>query len=255
LKRTAKKARKVLPACIGLAMLPAIALAAPNLSSVIASAVADPSRPTSSTAADADRKPAETLLFSGIRPGMVVGEFYPSGGYFTRMLSDVVGPEGHVYGIENQGWKGNLQSDEAILKDLKWKNVSFQNRPFGTVDFPARLDLAWVSQNYHDLKVPKFGGVDTLKFDREVYAGLKPGGIFFVLDHQGPPGLTDADIPKLHRIDRAEVIREVTAAGFKLAAEGNFLRRPDDKHTLPIFDETIKGHTDQFALKFVKPQT
>lgn len=226
----------------------------PQLPAVIRSAVDDPRRPDSSKAADEVRKPAQTLAFSGVKPGMIVGEFYPSGGYFTRMLSDVVGPRGHVYGLENKGWKGNYETDLGVLKDLRWNNVSFDNQPFGTVSFGKKLDLAWVTQNYHDLKIPQFGKVDTIAFDRAVYAALRPGGIFFVLDHQGSPGMSDADIARLHRIDRAVVIKEVTSAGFRLVAEGDFLRRSADNHQLPIFDQEIQGHTDQFALKFIKPR-
>jgi predicted methyltransferase len=110
-----------------------------------------------------------------------------------------------------------------------------------------------VTQNYHDLKIPKYGKVDTVAFDRAVYAALKPGGIFFILDHQGPPGLTNDDIAKMHRINSDVVIREVTSAGFKLAAQGDFLRQATDDHSKPIFDPSVRGHTDQYALKFVKP--
>ena len=219
----------------------------------IAQAVADPSRPADNKAADALRKPAETLAFAGVRPGMTIGEFYPGGGYFTRMLSDVVGPAGHVYGIENEGWKGAVEGNAAMLAEGHWRNVSIATRPFGTVEFPKPLDLAWVTQNYHDLKIAKYGKVDTLAFDRAVYKALKPGGTFFILDHQGRAGMTDDDIATMHRIDKAVVIREVTAAGFKLVAEGNFLHRPADDHSKPIFDKAIQGHTDQYALKFVKP--
>jgi predicted methyltransferase len=227
--------------------------AAQSRSSVIAAAVADPNRPADHRQADALRKPAETLAFSGVRPGMVVGEFYPGGGYFTRMLSDVVGPTGHVYGIENDRWKGAVEADKALVAEGKWKNVSIDVQPFGTVNFPKPLDIAWVTQNYHDLKIAQYGKVDTLAFDRAVYAALKPGGIFFILDHEGPASLTDAEIEKMHRISRDVVIKEVTAAGFKLAEEGKFLRRPGDDHTQSIFDKAIQGHTDQYALKFVKP--
>jgi predicted methyltransferase len=88
-----------------------------------------------------------------------------------------------------------------------------------------------------------------------VFAALKPGGTYFILDHEAPPGTDDEAIAKLHRIERARVIREVEAAGFRLAAEGNFLRRPADDHSLPIFDKKVQGHTDQYALKFVKPRS
>jgi predicted methyltransferase len=240
-----------------LAIAPASDAASPNLRTIINRAVADPARPADHREADALRKPADTLAFSGVRPGMTVGEFYPGGGYFTFMLSDVVGPSGHVYGIENDRWKEAVGANEKVVKAVKVKNVSIEARPFGTVDFPKPLDLAWVTQNYHDLKIAKYGpgghAVDTVAFDRAVYKALKPGGIFFILDHQGAANLTAADIEKMHRINRDIVVKEVTSAGFKLAAEGNFLRRPGDDHTKPIFDPSIRGHTDQYALKFVKP--
>lgn len=240
---------------IALLLAAPLSAATPKLSTVIARAVADPARPsTHKQLLDPLRKPAETLAFSGVRPGMSVGEFYPGGGYFTRMLSDVVGPTGHIYGIENYRWKDAVEGDQALLAEGKWKNVSVDIEPFGTVNFPRPLDLAWVTQNYHDMKIAKYGKVDTVAFDRAVYAALKPGGIYFILDHQGAPGLTDEQIEKLHRIDRDVVVREVTSAGFKLVAEGKFLRRPADDHTKSIFDPAIQGHTDQYALRFVKPR-
>lgn len=238
---------------IAVLTLPVQAATPSRLDQAIAQAVADPARPADSKAADAIRLPAETLAFSGVRPGMTVGEFYPGGGYFTRMLSDVVGPTGHVYGLENAGWKGAVKADNELLADGKLKNVSMDSQPFGTVSFPKPLDLAWVTQNYHDLKIAEYGKVDTVAFDRAVYRSLKPGGIFFILDHQGAADLTDSQIAKMHRINRDVVVKEVTSVGFKLAGEGNFLRRPGDDHSLPIFDKAIQGHTDQYALKFVKP--
>lgn len=236
-----------------LAPVSATAVAKP-FSPAIAAALADPNRPADNKEADALRKPGETLAFAGVRPGMVVGEFYPGGGYFTRMLSDIVGPKGHVYGIENDRWQDSVKANQALVAEGKWKNVSMDSGPFGTVNFPKPLDVAWVTQNYHDLKIAKYGQVDTLAFDRAVYKALKPGGIFMIVDHQGAPGLTDAEIEKLHRINRDQVVKEVTTAGFRLVGEGKFLRQPADDHTKPIFDPSIRGHTDQYALKFVKPR-
>lgn len=236
------------------AVVAAPVAAATKLTHVIASAVANPARPADFKAADSLRKPAETLAFSDVKPGMTVGEFYPGGGYFTMMLSDVVGPKGHVYGIENLGWKGAVEADKALLAGGKWTNVTIDYQPFGTVKFPKSLDLAWVTQNYHDLKIAEYGKVDTIAFDRAVYQALKPGGTFFVLDHEGPANMTEEQIAKMHRISRDVVVKEVTSVGFKLVAEGKFLRRPADDHTKSIFDKAIQGHTDQYALKFVKPR-
>ena len=245
------------PTCLAIAFAAALctsAVVAQAGPMSITQAVADPSRPAAETATDANRKPAETLAFAGVKPGMKVGEFFPGGGYFTRTLSDVVGPKGHVYGLENAGWKGAVKADAAITAGGRYANVSIEALPFGEVRFPEPLDLVWVTQNYHDLKIAEFGQVDTAAFDRAVFAALKPGGVFFVLDHEAPPGTDLAGITRLHRIEKAQVIREVTAAGFKLQAQGDFLRRPGDNHTLPIFDKAIQGHTDQYALRFVKPK-
>jgi predicted methyltransferase len=241
-------------ALVLIAALAAPALAGPKAADAVDMAVADAARPANQRSADAIRRPAETLRFSGVKPGMTVGEFYPGGGYFTRMLSRVVGPKGHVYAIENAGWKGAVKADQAVLAEGKWDNVSLDVQPFGTVGFPKPLDLAWVTQNYHDLKIAQYGKVDTIAFDRQVFAALKPGGVFVIIDHEGPAAMSEADIAKLHRISREVVIREVTSVGFKLVGEGKFLRQPGDDHTHAIFDKEVQGHTDQYALKFVKPR-
>lgn len=242
-------------ALIGAALLPLAPLVAkaPAMSAAIMQAVAAPSRGPEERVADPLRKPAETMAFAGVRPGLTIGEFYPGGGYFTRMLSAAVGPAGRVYGIENDKWKQAVKADQDLVGAGALVNVSMDAGPFGTVRFPAPLDIAWVTQNYHDLKIAEYGVVDTDVFNRAVYAALKPGGTYFILDHEAPKGTTVAQIEKLHRIEKAQVIREVTAAGFKLVAEGTFLRHPKDDHTLSIFDKAIRGQTDQYALKFVKP--
>ena len=230
------------------ALVISTAAAAP-ISRVVTQAVNDPSRPAEQRATDADRKPAETLTFAGVRPGMVVGEFYPGTGYFSRMLARMVGPSGHVYGLENERWM--KPEDAAKLSSVP--GITVDRAPFGTVRFPRPLDIAWVTQNYHDLKIAEYGSVDTAVFNRAVYAALRPGGTFFILDHEAPAGTDLAGIARLHRIERTQVIREVTAAGFRLVAEGDFLRRATDDHSLSIFDKRIQGHTDQYALKFLKP--
>lgn len=224
-----------------------------TIPATITAAVADAARPAAQVATDATRKPAATIAFAGVAPGMTVGEFFPGGGYFTRMLADVVGPRGHVYGIENSGWKDAVTADNTLIA-TGLSNVTIAALPFGTVAFPARLDLVWVTQNYHDLKIAEYGVVDTAAFNRAVFAALKPGGVFFILDHEAPPATGTAAIATLHRIEKAQVVREVTAAGFRLVTEGDFLRDASDDHSLPIFDRKVQGHTDQYALKFVKPR-
>jgi predicted methyltransferase len=220
----------------------------------VAKAVADPTRPKAEIAADALRDPADTLAFAGVEPGMIVAELYPGAGYFSRLISDIVGPRGHVYGIEKAEWKEAVALNQAMLNEPGRSNYSLQVQPFGAFDLPRQVDLVWITQNYHDLHIAKYGPVDMADFNRRVFHALKPGGIYFIADQQANPGTTEAQIAVLHRIEKAQVIREVTAAGFKLVGEGTFLHRAGDDHTLPIFDPKVQGRTDQYALKFVRPK-
>jgi predicted methyltransferase len=224
----------------------ALAAAVPDY---VTKAVSDTTRPKTDIDRDALRLPAETIAFAGVKPGMKVAELFPGGGYFTRMLSDVVGPTGHIYGIENAKWDDGSDAKVAAGR----KNISIQIVKFGEFDLPQKVDLFWITQNYHDLHIAKYGKVDMAAFNKHVFDSLKSGGTYFILDHQANPGTTEADIEKLHRIEKAEVIREVEAAGFKLAGEGDALHRAGDDHTKSIFDKSIQGHTDQYMLKFVKP--
>jgi len=234
----------------GLAFSPAVA----DPPAYVARAVADAGRPKEDVASDALRDPADTLAFAGVRPGMVVGELFPGGGYFTRLISDVVGPTGKVYGLENAGWKDAVELDQKLIAEPARANVVLDVEPFGQFRLPQKVDLFWITQNYHDLKIAKYGAVDMAAFNRHVFESLKPGGVYFILDHQANPGTTVEQIAVLHRIEKAQVIREVTAAGFRLAAEGTFLNRPADDHTRTIFDPAIRGKTDQYMLKFIKPE-
>jgi predicted methyltransferase len=242
----------IVPALAALCVAAGAAMAAAP--AFIAHAIDDPARPKGEVTADAIRDPADTLTFAGVKPGMTVAELFPGGGYFTRMISDIVGPKGKIIAIENAGWKGAGAADQKTIAELPVKNVDLQINPFGQMTLNQPLDLFWITQNYHDLKIAKYGVVDMAAFNAQVFKALKPGGVYMIIDHQANPGTTVAQIEDLHRIEKAQVIAEVTAAGFKLAGEGKFLAHPTDDHTKPIFDKAVQGRTDQYALKFVKPK-
>ncbi len=221
--------------------------------STVAVAIADPSRPKADRDADAHRKPLQTIQFSGVKPGDKVGELFPGGGYYTRLLSDVVGPNGVVYALETTRWASSVAATKKVLDEKGRGNVHLTATPFGTFDIPEKIDLFWITQNYHDLHIAEYGNVDMAAFNKHVFDALKPGGIYFIVDHQANAGTTEAQIAKLHRIEKAQVIREVEAAGFEFAAENGALANAADDHTLTIFDKPVQGHTDQYMLKFRRP--
>jgi predicted methyltransferase len=241
----------------------AIALAAgapsPDVSAALAAAVAEPSRPDSDTTRDADRKPQQTLAFSGIKPGDQVADYVADSGYFTRLFSSVVGSKGHVYAVEPTAFF-KFQSFPAAVAELQGYAVAHPNVTVTTaaalegLRFPEKLDLFWISRNYHDLHDKFMGPVDIAVFNRAVYAALKPGGFYVVLDHSAAPGAAADVTETLHRIESSTVRREVDAVGFKFDSESSILANPADPRTAKVFDPTIRGHTDQFILKFRKPK-
>jgi len=220
----------------------------------IARAVADPSRPADDRKLDGDRKPAEVMNYAQVRPEETIAEYLPGGGYYTRMLSDVVGPNGRIHALETTTWGAdNINAAEAIPGESGHVNVSVDLAPLGQFHLAEKVDLFWTSLNYHDLHIPKYASVDMMAFNKHVFDSLKPGGVYFIVDHAAPDGTGATLSPKLHRIDKATVVAEVTAVGFRLAGESDILHNPADDHTKVVFDPSIRWHTDQFMLKFVRP--
>jgi predicted methyltransferase len=224
----------------------------------IAAAVSNPARPADDRKADAQRKPAAVLAFSGVKPGDDVVELIPGRGYFTRLLSLVVGPNGHVYALVTaEEVKARAKAADpirSIAADRSFGNVTVLTQPVSKFTVPHPVDLVWTSQNYHDLHDQAFGPADIPAFNKAVAASLKPGGVFLVIDHAAASGRGTEDTQSLHRIEPAAARSEIEAAGLKLTAESDALKNPDDDHRLRIFDPRIRGRTDKFTFKFIKPR-
>ena len=224
----------------------------PESTAAAAAAVAHPERPDADRARDAARKPAEIVAFAGVKPGDVVAEFLPGGGYYTRVISRTVGPNGHVYALVPTGFAqrpGGLDALNALAAELGNVTVVATDLTSFTLDPP--VDLAWTTENYHDMHngpTPSFAGVNSA-----VFAALKPGGLYFVEDHAAADGAGPAATQELHRIDPAQAIAEVTAAGFVLDAQSDLLKNPADAKTVGVRDPSVQGETEKFALRFRKP--
>ncbi len=240
------------------AQSPAASTQPPKIPGFLTAAIADSARPAGDVEHDANRKPGETLVFAGVEPGFKVAELLPGGGYYTRIISKAVGSSGHVYALvpaprpdAPAGTPDFAARVKAIAADPNYANVTVVVEPFAELKTPEPVDLVWTSQNYHDLH--NFPGLDIAVFNQMVFETLKPGGIYFVLDHSSLPGAGISVTSTLHRIDPESVKREVLAAGFEFVGSSELLRRPSDPRTAKVFDPSIRGLTDQFILKFRKP--
>lgn len=220
----------------------------------ISKAIDDPAR-AADRKDDARRKMAEVMAFTGVKPGDSVLELDPGSGYWTRVFSQVVGPQGHVYTVwPNEMAKYSAKSYakwQELAKTPHYANVSLLQQPAAKPGAPQPVDIVFTSQNYHDyLNIP---AVDMHAFNQRVFEALKPGGVFIVIDHAAPAGSGTKDTDTLHRIDPAAVKAQVEAAGFVFDGSSDALVNPKDSLDTKVFDPAIRGHTSQFIYRFRKP--
>ncbi|WP_028970752.1 class I SAM-dependent methyltransferase [Sphingomonas sp. URHD0057] len=221
-------------------------------------ALADPGRKAQRDAADERRKPGPLIALAGVKRGDKVLDLIPGSGYWTRIFSKIVGPEGKVYAVWPQAYArfsmGNVQDMRKLSADKYYGNIVTEVQPSAILSAPELLDVVWTSQNYHDYPDEYMGkDADPGLLNKAVFKILKPGGTYMIIDHMAKPGRGMADTEALHRIDPAIVRRQVEAVGFQFAGESKVLNNPNDPLDIPVFDKSIRGHTSQFAYKFVKP--
>ena len=231
------------------------AMAAP---AYIEKAVADPARPAEDTKRDAQRMPAALTEFAGIKPGMTVVDLLPGTGYFTRIFAKSVGPKGQVYAYVGTWADARIakagQDPDNQLAALKnaYANVGVIHGPLDQFVTPTKVDVVWTSDNYHDVHNKSFA-TDVAAMNKAIYASLKPGGVYVVIDHRAAKGAGAGSTEALHRMDEDIAKQEIQAAGFKLVSESKMLTRSDDNNTKKIFEDGEHDHTDQMVLKFRKP--
>ncbi|HEX7229762.1 MAG TPA: SAM-dependent methyltransferase [Candidatus Binatia bacterium] len=207
-------------------------------------AVKNPDRPQAEVELDAARKPEEVLAFYEVKSGDRVADIWAGRGYYTAILSHVVGVQGIVYTV-------NPNSRDEI--NQRWKSAKFANLriadgPLDQLALPqdGSLDFVLIHLNYHDV-VPE----TRAPMNKRIFAALKRGGIYGIVDHSAKDGSGNEANKTLHRIDKAQVIKEVSQAGFKLEKEGNMLRKPEDTRDFNVNKERNKD--DRFVLAFQKP--
>lgn len=242
-------------AVVALTFATAPVRAADAIPDFVTAAVADKDRPKDDTDRDADRKPAAIMALTGVKPGDRAVDVGPGKtGYYTRIMSRIVGANGKVF-MFNPTWVAEkfpaVKEGPAAFAAAGFSNVEGSIQPMDEIKFDKPVDLVFVSQLYHDQVWQK---IDIAKMNKAIFDALKPGGVYFIIDHSGPGVTTVEQIDKLHRIDADLVKTQVLAAGFKLEAESDLLRNPADPKTVIVFDPSIRGKTDQFIYKFRKPK-
>ena len=234
---------------------PHVATVAPSPSVQAAVDAAD--RTEADRALDAGRQPAQVFTFFGIAPEQHVADLFAGGGYSTELVARVVGPNGSVIAqnattILDRFARGPLT--ERMTR-LAMPNVTSAERAFDAPlpDDVHDLDAVIFVLSYHDTV---WMGTDRAAMNRAIFAALRPGGVYGIVDHAAAPGHGVQDVQTLHRIEESVVIDEVLAAGFRLDGELDLLRNASDTHDWndsPSAAGERRGTSDRFVLRFVKP--
>jgi len=200
-------------------------------------------RPQNERALDAVRKPHEVMAFYGVKRGDKVADIFAARGYYTAILSQLVGPEGLVYSA-NQTARPELHER---AKRPSMANVRILDGPLDKVALPqdGSLDFVFIHLDYHE--VPPGARI---AMNRRIFGSLKRGGAYGVVDHSAQDGAGDMVAKTLHRIEKNLVIKEVTSVGFRLDKEGTMLSRPDDTRDFSV--TKIRDRSDRFVLRFEK---
>lgn len=230
---------------------------AADVPDAIKAAIAAPDRTDKDRALDAGRKPGEVFAFFRIAPGQKIAELFSGPGYSTELVARVVGASGKVWAQNTTDVLERFARKplEERLAKPAMKNTVMVERAADD-PFPADakdLDAVVCILNYHDFVWQK---VDREKLNAAVFAALKPGGIYAIVDHSAAAKSGIRDVETLHRIDEEVVKAELAKAGFKLDAESDVLRNasdPRDWNSSPKAAAERRGTSDRFVLRFVKP--
>lgn len=204
-------------------------------------------------------KLSELIRFARVDAGSIVIDVYPGEGDWTRLFSDIVGPEGRVYSFvpaEVADFKNDpVGRIQTLAKEPGRENVDAVTAELVAMPEVTRpADVLWLHLFYHDLHTAliQARGASAAQFNRAAYERLKPGGVYVIVDHAAAAGAGTSDAQALHRIDPASVREEVEAVGFVLDAESTILANEDDSRSMKVFDRSIKGATHRFAYRFLK---
>lgn len=221
-------------------------------------ALADPARQSHRTVGDERRQPGPLIALAGVKPGDKVLDLIPGDGYWTRIFSKIVGPDGKVYAVWPEAYaryaRGNVKTLQGLSANPYYGNIVTEVQKSAVLTAPEKFDVVWTSQNYHDYPDEYMGeDADPASLNKAVFEMRKPGGVYMIIDHRAANGRGMADTEKLHGVDPAVIKQQVEAAGFRFAGESKVLEKATHPLNIPVFDKRVRGRTSQFAYKFVKP--
>lgn len=234
-------------------------LAADVLNVSIAESLASDQRLEADRRNDPMRRPDLVLGFFGIQPGMTVLDLFSGAGYYTEIVSRVVGENGKVVAHNNDAYLAYAsEALEKRFRDNRLANVERLTAEANDLALPsATFDAALVILAWHDFyyldEENGWPAIDEGAMVEKLCDALKPGAILGVVDHVATVGSDpQTTAQELHRIDPQQIKDDLADSCFVFEGEIDVLNNPGDDHSLPMYAEGIRGKTDRVVYRFRK---
>lgn len=239
------------------------------------------------------RHPLHTLDFFGVEPGMTVMEALPGGGWYSKILLDYLGADGHLIGVDyatDMFPKFGFFSAERLKAKQTWaadwtkeangwrgdNSATVSAYTFGSQPKSAsgKADVVLFIRALHNLARFENDGGYLGTALTNAHDALKPGGVMGVVQHEARPE-RDAEWASGSRgyIKKAFVIAQAEAAGFEFIGESDVnqndkdipgvedfvwrlppnLSTSGDKPKLRVQLMSV-GESNRMTLKFRKPK-
>ncbi|MCL1039307.1 methyltransferase [Shewanella corallii] len=219
-----------------------VASPAPTLEQVVES------RSDKAKARDEYRHPVETLEFFQVKPGMVVAEALPGGGWYTEILADYLGEDGTLYGVNYAddmwarfGFFSPERIKERVASTSKFPELvagfskdgpEAEGFTFASVPASAEgtADRVLFIRALHNLnRFEKEAGTMTQAIEAASKL-LKKGGMVGVVQHRAPESASDESVQgNRGYMKQSDIIKLFTNAGFKLVAKSEINANAKDK--------------------------
>jgi predicted methyltransferase len=229
----------------------------PAMDIAITGALADSQRIADDRNRDPMRKPDKVLAFFEIKPGMRVLDLFSGGGYYTEILSRVVGPAGSVVSQNNQAYLDYMKDENASryvgnrLPNVERLITEADVMQLEDASFDAALAILTWHDFYYGGDASGWPAVNESELVDKLCNALKPGAVLGIIDHVAKPGSDPTETgEELHRVDPERIKKDLTGSCFSLEAEAQFLRNPADPLDQVVMDPAIRGKTDRVVFRY-----
>jgi len=227
-----------------------------DIDAKVKAALAAESRPEADVVRDRNRRPLQTLKFFGLEDDMTVIELLPGGGWYTRVLGPVLRDNGKLYvAIGTNSVKDSVLTEPGFENVVVLETSDNLHRPEGARSYAldpfdfgvSGVDMVLTFRNLHN-----FDRESRAMLNRQVFAALKSGGLYGVVDHTArhmePPNPEN-----VRRVDPVMIIKEMLDAGFEFVDYSDLHYRADDELEYEVGRRSVTGNTDRFTMLFRKP--